>query len=319
MNLIAFDSFSRDAIHPPLENAAHASGYQLDKSRLDICPAAKREDLPCFTPSVLQLPQLTLAVAPDDTAVEVVAGDLRCSSLIVPFSSAHLYVNLHAIWFPVGVAEKHVVGPGMVLLEMDMGRLLRTARAMSLQDIDHESLESCLGDSGPVSMSANGVDFTKIFRALFLLIHAHQWDTTTLTAIHLDELIYRQVVQLLRSSKAQHSLGRQERSFKCQLMDELCNKLLARLHLPLTLADIEALSGISARGLQYAFQERFGCSPMAWVREQRLLVARERLLRGKCSVMEVAVSCGFGSSSLFTRYYQARFSETPSNTLKKQR
>ncbi|MCR6651313.1 MAG: helix-turn-helix domain-containing protein [Cellvibrionaceae bacterium] len=169
-----------------------------------------------------------------------------------------------------------------------------------------------------IPINSNETDYIEIFRALFLIIDSHQWDSAVLAAIRMDELIYRQVVLLLHSyNLPDKTIQHQGHSFKYQLIDELCNKLLARLHLPIALADIENLSGISARGLQYAFQERFGCSPMVWVREHRLQAARDRLLRGQCSVMEVAVSCGFGSSSLFTRYYQARFGETPSGTLKK--
>ena len=236
--------------------------------------------------------------------------------LILPFFRLRPGKGALAFWSPDGAVEVHPSPQGTVVMELDANRLYRTVRALSEVEGDDYSSHLRSGESGVIPLVGTS-NFVAIFHALFVLIDAHQWDSSALTTIQLDELIYRQVVLLLRSFKLQKNVEPQELSFKHQLIDELCAKLATRLHLPIALKDIEALSGISARGLQYAFQERFGCSPMAWVREQRLLVARDCLLRGQCTVMEVAVSCGFGSSSLFTRYYQTRFGETPSGTLKK--
>jgi len=71
---------------------------------------------------------------------------------------------------------------------------------------------------------------------------------------------------------------------------------------------------MSARSLQYAFQRRFNCTPMQWIREQRLLKANEVLMRKESekTVTEVALDCGFGSVNHFSVYYRKRFGRTPS-------
>jgi AraC-like DNA-binding protein len=97
--------------------------------------------------------------------------------------------------------------------------------------------------------------------------------------------------------------------------DALCEHLLGRLGEPWTLRDLERLTGYSPRSLQYAFKERFGLSPMDWLREQRLLAARHLILSGEsASLTEVALALGFATPSRFAADYRRRFAETPSQT-----
>jgi AraC family transcriptional regulator, regulatory protein of adaptative response / DNA-3-methyladenine glycosylase II len=74
---------------------------------------------------------------------------------------------------------------------------------------------------------------------------------------------------------------------------------------------LAARLGISARHLRRIFQHQFGCSPQAWLREQRLQCAR-RMLNPERSVKEVAFTLGFRGQSQFSRDFKARFSCTPS-------
>jgi AraC-like DNA-binding protein len=90
---------------------------------------------------------------------------------------------------------------------------------------------------------------------------------------------------------------------------------------PAVMPDIATLCGIahvSERTLQYAFRERYGLSPNAFVRCWQLNSAR-RLLR--CSgrddirIADVAAHCGFYDPSLFASHYRRMFDELPSTTL----
>jgi len=74
---------------------------------------------------------------------------------------------------------------------------------------------------------------------------------------------------------------------------------------------LAARLGISARHLRRVFQRQFGCSPQAWLREQRLQCAR-RMLNPERSVKEVAFTLGFRGQSQFSRDFKARFSCPPS-------
>jgi AraC-like DNA-binding protein len=77
---------------------------------------------------------------------------------------------------------------------------------------------------------------------------------------------------------------------------------------------------LSARSLFRQFKRDRGQSPMAFLKDVRLRNARNMLARtdGTPSVTEVAVACGFSNlvGHFATDYFQ-RFSERPSDTLKR--
>jgi AraC-like DNA-binding protein len=69
--------------------------------------------------------------------------------------------------------------------------------------------------------------------------------------------------------------------------------------------------GISQRQLQRVFRSRLGCTPQAFLREERLQAA-ERLLHSASSVKEVAYALGFCQQSQFSRDFKQRFCRRPS-------
>jgi len=89
---------------------------------------------------------------------------------------------------------------------------------------------------------------------------------------------------------------------------------------PLSLADIAAHAGASARSLQNGFQSFRNMTPMAFLRSVRLQRAQEALLRADpacTTVMEIALSCGFHHMGEFARLYRQTFDEAPRQTLAK--
>jgi transcriptional regulator GlxA family with amidase domain len=76
--------------------------------------------------------------------------------------------------------------------------------------------------------------------------------------------------------------------------------------------------GISSRQLQRIFKSRLNCSPALWLREQRLLRARQ-MLSTSSSVKRVAYSLGFSQVSQFCRDFKARFGHPPSAELPRSR
>lgn len=88
-----------------------------------------------------------------------------------------------------------------------------------------------------------------------------------------------------------------------------------------SMEQLAAVSGVSARALQKAFKNTLGVSPLAYTRKVRLDVARRRLIAASdegASVTEIAYSCGFGHLSKFAQYYKAQFGENPLETKKYQ-
>ncbi|HEY0107812.1 MAG TPA: AraC family transcriptional regulator [Rhizomicrobium sp.] len=93
-----------------------------------------------------------------------------------------------------------------------------------------------------------------------------------------------------------------------------------RTHLrdELTVDRIAAVAGVSARSMFYGFKRWRDATPMAYVRNVRLDIARKELEKGRttgATVSQAAVNAGFSNFSQFSKIYKARFGETPSATL----
>ncbi|MFC4174769.1 AraC family transcriptional regulator [Microvirga sp. GCM10011540] len=87
---------------------------------------------------------------------------------------------------------------------------------------------------------------------------------------------------------------------------------------PLSLAEIAAQAGVSARSLQNGFQNFRHTTPMAFLRQMRLQHAHRALLKADpafATVTDIAVSCGFGHLGEFATLYKRTFGETPRQTL----
>jgi AraC-like DNA-binding protein len=89
------------------------------------------------------------------------------------------------------------------------------------------------------------------------------------------------------------------------LRDEICLDML-----------VEA-SGVSRRSVSEGFRRYCGMSPMAYLKQQRLLLARRELSRAAFNgrtVTDVVFSCGFNHLSKFSSDYARQFGEAPSVT-----
>ncbi|CAN7278252.1 GlxA family transcriptional regulator [Rhizobium sp. LjRoot254] len=83
---------------------------------------------------------------------------------------------------------------------------------------------------------------------------------------------------------------------------------------PLSLENLAARTGISARHLQTLFQKSFGVSPHVHYLALRLNAARRRVIETDASLADIAAGTGFNSASAFSRAYRTQFQESPSET-----
>ena len=131
--------------------------------------------------------------------------------------------------------------------------------------------------------------------------------------LRLDDLLIRQLLMLMLPPKKERaSCLNDGRSF-----NELLEWIKAHCHLNISLTDLEERSLYSRRSLQRAFQQRFGCGPMQWVRQQRMELARHKLERAPLnqSVWNVGLDCGYINFSAFSRDYRRTFGVSPSHHL----
>lgn len=97
--------------------------------------------------------------------------------------------------------------------------------------------------------------------------------------------------------------------------------MCSNAHLPISLGDVCQAAGVNARTLQDSFQKKRGCTPMEFLRNSRLNEVRAALAtsEGNTTVTGEAARWGFMHFGRFSREYQARFGELPSETLRRAR
>jgi len=88
----------------------------------------------------------------------------------------------------------------------------------------------------------------------------------------------------------------------------------------ISLCDLVETSGVSVRSLHAGFRSFRDTTPMGFLKNCRLALARNELVQGAnagVSVTDVALACGFTHLSKFARDYSERYGERPSETLRR--
>jgi AraC-like DNA-binding protein len=208
-------------------------------------------------------------------------------------------------------------------VSLDRERLATTARDMLGLDAATALPGLDLDDLRPMPVRAGVVDGRSTFLSLAMQADRYSSQPRVLAASGIEDQCLRHAVLLLMPGAFQRA-----RSVAIGLpnerpaVDRLCEWLRAHLGAPTTLSDMERISGLSSRALQLNFRKRHGMTPMEWLREQRLLAARDLLTVAggnakDLTVAMVAEQTGFGSASLLHRRYRTRFGETPHETMRR--
>ena len=212
-----------------------------------------------------------------------------------------------------------------LFVAIDHKRLERTLRSVS----GGQSLRS-LGPSVIIrnqDRRSNGgrAGAASMWALISLIDQLHGDDPVLPTSLGLDEQFYR-----LLSHSLLETCGRTDevirrldhpRNNRKNPLDDLVDYIRANAHTNLTLTDLEEQSHYSARHLQNLFKTKFDCTPMQFVRRERLNTAMERLqmAQGDETVTSIARQCGYRFLANFTADFQRQFGVNPSIVLRASR
>ena len=160
--------------------------------------------------------------------------------------------------------------------------------------------------------------FTALLKSLFSQIDAARGDENILGNLALDDSFYRLCVGLLYPDIFLADETRNgKRPYVRPEIIRLCEYIAANLTEPISLTEMESMSGLSARILQRSFQKAYGLTPKQWLRKQRLHAARLVIVNRiePIAITALAYDFCFASPSDFAHYYALEFGEKPSQTL----
>jgi AraC-like DNA-binding protein len=163
------------------------------------------------------------------------------------------------------------------------------------------------------------VDYFSAIMNVVALMDDCQGDHAMLERIGLEDVICRLLARMVLDQEqgAGESEPAQMVTRSTRAVDLICDRIRDSIGTPMSMSDMEELTGLTGRALGYAFRARFDCSPQEWQRNFLLDHSRQ-LLKDRDftgSIKSLAYELGFSSPGSFTAFYRQRFGERPSETL----
>jgi AraC-like DNA-binding protein len=265
-------------------------------------------------------------VASASTATRSKVGKLNKTTLIMPFAGkGELTVNGFKLQWEA--SKKAVLLPNcggisestdrsILIIDLDPDKLELVARGMLGSKSESASLLS-FSTPREIDLHVGRISFEMVFRQLASLLDQFILQPELLDQSGIDDSIYRNVVMMLHPNLfLDASTSTPTRKYARRLLDRICLYIQTHLDQPITLDDLEKISCMSRRKLHYAFLKRYNCTPMQWVRNERLTLLHEQLSRGIPGekVSSIALNCGFNKLTSYVSYYKERFGELPGET-----
>lgn len=204
-----------------------------------------------------------------------------------------------------------------LLARLSRERLIATARAMLGED-QNQQLRLEDGVMRLIDMKQGGVDFATLFSQICQQIDNLYLNRAALERLGVDDMFYRHVICLLKPELlSADAPGQKVRAASTNAIDAVCSAIQDNSARRLTYTQMEQISGLSARSLHYAFQKKFGCSPMDWQQREKLQAARRTLMKsgGEIDLQQLSRDLGFSTPLSFAHCYFRMFGETPAETL----
>jgi AraC-like DNA-binding protein len=210
-----------------------------------------------------------------------------------------------------------------VICEIDRLRLERTMRAMGREEFKWNPQQSyVLKKRG----CHEGRNTQRHLWSLLSFVDELLGESDYLaTGLGLDEQVYRLLaISLFQEERVlqnvQENWGAPTKQWT-DILDDLVDYIRSNAHLNLTLTDLEEQSHYSGRQLQNLFKEKFDCTPLQFVRRQRLSTSMEKLQTADQddTVTTIARDMGYRYISNFTYDFHREFGVNPSVVLRSTR
>lgn len=78
-----------------------------------------------------------------------------------------------------------------------------------------------------------------------------------------------------------------------------------------TLSQLAAVAGLSVPHFCRAFKRSFGCPPYEFIIRRRIERAKEHLRHSEMTITDIALACGFSTSSHFANSFRRQVGTTP--------
>jgi AraC-like DNA-binding protein len=194
------------------------------------------------------------------------------------------------------------------------------------RDALHEALTRELGyfPSAPIAFDRHAIPLNGGASSLFRMVSAICDDLDSSTPglthsrvmPHVEETLLSLLLNTLPHNYSE-LLQRTTSAPSPYYVRRAVNYIVAHAREPITLSDLVAASGVSARSLHAGFRQYKETTPMEYLRAHRLDLAKRELMTAEStglSVTDVALGCGFNHLSKFAREYRMRFGVAPSQT-----
>ena len=163
------------------------------------------------------------------------------------------------------------------------------------------------------------VDYFSAIMNLVAMFDDCNADGAMLGRIGVEDVLNRLLAKLILDQEQHVFDGEPSQNLlrSTRAVELICDRVRSSVGSPMSISEMEQLSGLTGRALNYAFRARFDCSPQEWQRNFLLDHARHLLKSADYtgSVKALAYELGFSSPSSFAAFYRQRFGERPSETL----
>lgn len=261
------------------------------------------------------------------TPIRSKVGKTNKTTLIVPLSgqgdliangsALQWQASRKAVFLPNCGGSAESTNRSILMIDLDPARLETVARSMLGLTSSTAPLLN-LHTPREIDLQVGRVSFETVFRQLANLLDQFSLQPELLDRSGIDDSFYRNIAMMLHPSLfLDASTSTPTRKYARRLLDRVCQYIQAHLNQPINLTDLERVSCMSRRKLHYAFLKRYNCTPMQWVRAERLTLVHNQLNRAVPGdkITTIALECGFNKPTAFADYYNKRFGELPSATL----